>query len=561
MIKSLSLSARITLFTMVCLIALSAALIAPAALQVRFILENNAVDRQASYMAVIFNYFNTISTEPFDLNNGILQRGPITVDADMLESIGMLVNEVEITIYQGSEIYLTTVRVPAGLSDNFYPRLVGEYGQTVLDPAIGGGKPIYTQAIAFSERQFIGIEPIRDASGIPIGAIMISTPYSAYGEAGDQIINNIIVIGLLVTVLIAFLSSYIIKRLLDPLADLRQVMDQLAFGQITENIPHMELQDEIGAMARTLAGFHEAQRGRELLQQQREQDQQEVRQRSDQIVALADEFDGRARHVLLGVSDASTELQATADTMAQSASRSHEQIISVAESANAAASNVQTVAAAAEELSSSISEITRQVSQATTITKQAVAESEANSVTIESLRTAVTKIGEVAALISAIAEQTNLLALNATMEAARAGEAGKGFAVVASEVKSLAGQTAQATEEITTQISAIQEATQNAVKANEKIAQIITQIDDIATGIAAAVEEQGASTIEIARSAHEASSSTTDVTSHVDGVIQGINETSQSANDLNSAASRLAIDAEGLKAETEAFLHELREQQ
>ena len=138
---------------------------------------------------------------------------------------------------------------------------------------------------------------------------------------------------------------------------------------------------------------------------------------------------------------------------------------------------------------------------------------------------------------------------------------GKVFAVVASEVKSLAGQTAQATEEITTQITAIQEATLNAVKANEKIAQIITQIDDIATGIAAAVEEQGASTVEIARSAHEASSSTTDVTNHVDGVIQGINETSQSANDLNSAASRLAIDAEGLKAETEAFLHELREQQ
>lgn len=560
MIKSLSLSARLTVFSLACLVALSAALILPASLQFNLILENDSIEFQKRSQSIIFNYFSSVSRDAFEIRGDELYLGDRLVDQEFIAPVNRLLGEVEITIYRGSELYLTTSSIAPGVRDAFTPRLVGTIGQTVLDPALGGGRLLYGDDIVFGSKQHFGIEPLRDATNTPIGAVMVSTPYAALGETGDQIVLNIIVISIMVTIIIAFLASYFTKRLMAPLGDLREVMDRLSLGESAEKIPHKERQDELGAMARTLAGFHEAQSDRELLQQQREHDQELTKQRSEHIVGLADEFDTRARHVLLGVSDASTELQATADTMAQSAERSREQINSVAESASAAASNVQTVAAAAEELSSSISEITRQVTQATTITKQAVAESEANSVTIESLRTAVTKIGEVAALISAIAEQTNLLALNATIEAARAGEAGKGFAVVASEVKSLAGQTAQATEEITTQITAIQDATRNAVKANEKIAQIITQIDDIATGIAAAVEEQGASTVEIARSAHEASSSTTDVTTHVNGVIQGINENSHSANDLNSAASRLAIDAEGLKAETEAFLHQLREE-
>ncbi|MEO0394086.1 MAG: methyl-accepting chemotaxis protein [Pseudomonadota bacterium] len=559
MIKSLSLSARLTLFSLACLVALAAALISPAAVQVNRILEANAEDYIKRSQSIIFNYMTNISRDAFEVRNNELFLGDTRIDDDFLRPLDRLLSNVTITFYRGADLLVTSAEIDARPQDQFFPRLVGKYGQTVLDPSVGKGTPVYTTADVFGSLQHIGIEPVRNSEGRPVGAVMVTTPYAALGEIGDEIILQIIVIGIMVTIIIAFLASYFTQRLMTPLGDLREVMDKLSLGETAEEIPHLERQDELGAMARTVAGFHEAQRDRELLQQQREQDQEDVKRKSDKIVGLADEFDTRARHVLLGVSDASTELQATADTMAQSAKRSHNQINSVAESANAAASNVQTVAAAAEELSSSISEITRQVTQATTITKQAVAESESNSVTIESLRSAVTKIGEVAALISAIAEQTNLLALNATIEAARAGEAGKGFAVVASEVKSLAGQTAQATEEITTQITAIQEATRNAVKANEKIAQIITQIDDIATGIAAAVEEQGASTVEIARSAHEASSSTKDVTNHVNGVIEGIDETSSSASDLNNAASRLAIDAEGLKAETEAFLHELRD--
>jgi methyl-accepting chemotaxis protein len=559
MLNSFSLNAKLTIVTLIGVVVLAFALITPAATQVQSILNAFLIEQQQVKMSVVFNYFKTLTDQGFNLRNGELYLGDRLINSnDSLATDLQRLADVDVTIYAGSQAVITTAEVTDTYSGTLYPVMGGEIARRVLDPQVGGGRPFYGTVNVFGQDQSVAVEPLRNAAGIVIGAVMITVPYQALEQTGHSVVINILVIGLLVTIVIAYLAYYVIRRLLAPLNDLRDVMDSLAMGQIPESVPHLDRQDEFGAMAQTMAGFQQAQADREYLQRQREQDQTEIKQRSEQILQLADEYDSRARNVLLGVSDASTELQATADTMAQSALRSHEQINAVAEAANAAASNVQTVAAAAEELSSSISEITRQVNQATSITKQAVHEAERNSGTIESLRTAVTKIGEVAALISAIAEQTNLLALNATIEAARAGEAGKGFAVVASEVKSLAGQTAQATEEITTQITAIQDATLNAVQANEKITGIISQIDDIATGIAAAVEEQGASTVEIARSAHEASRSTTDVTNHVNGVTQGINETSESASDLNSAASRLAIDAEGLKAETEAFLHELR---
>ena len=555
MIKSLSLSAKLTTITLICVIVLALAITLPIWYQIRSILIAFGSEQQKASMSVVFNYLLEDQDVRFEQSDGKLYLGDTLLDGNqtVVASLQRMVN-VNASIYHGNKLVATTIQPDSTQPDEFYPALSGDMAKNLLHE----GRNYYGVRQAFGQLQFIGAEPLRGSDNSIIGAIVISTPYDLLAGASNDVINIVLTIGAVFTAIIAFLAYYAIQAVLQPLYDLRSVMESLAIGQPTESIPHPDREAELGAMAQTIAGFQQAQRDRDRLETQRQHDQEQIKNRSERVIRLADEYDTRARHVLLGVSDASTELQATADTMAQSATRSQGQVNSVADAANAAASNVQTVSAAAEELSSSISEITRQVTQATTITKQAVTEAQSNSGTIESLRTAVTKIGEVAALISAIAEQTNLLALNATIEAARAGEAGKGFAVVASEVKSLAGQTAQATEEITTQIAAIQEATLNAVRANEKISNIIGQIDDIATGIAAAVEEQGASTIEIARSAQEAANSTTDVTNFVLGVTQGINETSESAGGLNAAASRLAIDAEGLKAETEAFLHELR---
>jgi methyl-accepting chemotaxis protein len=216
------------------------------------------------------------------------------------------------------------------------------------------------------------------------------------------------------------------------------------------------------------------------------------------------------------------------------------------------------VATATEELSSSIAEITRQVTQSARIAGQAVEESSRTTSTVRGLAEGAAKIGDVVKLINDIAGQTNLLALNATIEAARAGEAGKGFAVVAAEVKNLATQTAKATEEIAAQVGMIQQATGNSVAAIEGIGGTIGQINEIATTIASAVEEQGAATQEISRNVQQASAGTQEVSSNIGGVSQAAAETGAAASQVLSAADELSRQAETLRKEVGTFLADVR---
>jgi methyl-accepting chemotaxis protein len=216
------------------------------------------------------------------------------------------------------------------------------------------------------------------------------------------------------------------------------------------------------------------------------------------------------------------------------------------------------VAAASEQLSASISEISQQVARAASIAGRAVEETKQTDGTVQGLATAAQKIGEVVKLINDIAGQTNLLALNATIEAARAGEAGKGFAVVASEVKSLANQTAKATEDISAQIAAVQAVTKDAVDAIKRIGGTIGEVSAVATSIASAVEEQGAATQEITRNTHEAASRTKDVSGHIAGVSDGAQATGAAAQGVKSAAEALGAQAERLRAQVNDFLAKIR---
>jgi len=244
--------------------------------------------------------------------------------------------------------------------------------------------------------------------------------------------------------------------------------------------------------------------------------------------------------------------------MATTAERTSEQASAVATASDQAAANVKVVAATSEELSASIAEIGRQVTQSAEISHAAVEEANATNQTVQGLAGAAAKIGEVVNLINDIAGQTNLLALNATIEAARAGEAGKGFAVVAQEVKNLANQTARATEEIATQIAAVQGETDGAVDAIEKIRSIIGEVNDIAMTISSAVEEQGVSTQEIARNVQQAAQGTQDVNLNIESVSKVADETGAAAGQVLSASQDLSRQAEHLRGEVERFIQELR---
>jgi methyl-accepting chemotaxis protein len=357
--------------------------------------------------------------------------------------------------------------------------------------------------------------------------------------------------GLAVSGVVVYLTT---RSIVPPLQSMTNVMGKLAGGELTIDIPATQRRDEVGHIAKAVLVFKENMiKARDAAK--REAEEQKAREvRAQKIDGLTRDFDSDVSLVVKTVASATTEMQATASSMTATAEETSRQATAVAAAAEQASTNVQTVASASEELSSSITEISRQVSESARIAAQAVQEADHTNTTVQGLADAAQKIGDVVKLINDIAGQTNLLALNATIEAARAGDAGKGFAVVASEVKSLANQTAKATEDIATQINAIQSATQNAVGAIQGIGKTIGAISQIATTIASAVEEQGAATQEIARNVQQAASGTTEVTSNISGVNQAAAETGTAATQVLASASELSQQSETLRGQVEKFL-------
>ena len=283
-----------------------------------------------------------------------------------------------------------------------------------------------------------------------------------------------------------------------------------------------------------------------------------IEDRQNAIIEIASKLEKGIGGILNSVTSQATELNSTAASMADTAKETTLQAGAVAAASEEASANVQTVAAAAEELAASVKEIGRQVEQSARTATQAVSEADGTMTAIKGLADMAQKIDSVVNIINDIASQTNLLALNATIEAARAGEAGKGFAVVASEVKALANQTAKATEEIATQISAMQSATGDSVTRIGEISKTIEEINQISTAISAAVEEQGASTQEIARNVQEAARGTSEVSANINGVSQAAGETGAAASQVQTASAELAKQGEMLKAEVGSFLADIR---
>lgn len=344
-----------------------------------------------------------------------------------------------------------------------------------------------------------------------------------------------------------------------PIGKLTETMDRLAGGDLEAEVANADSGNEIGGMARAVQVFREnAVRTRELEQSQAAQEEQSRVEKRAMMDKLADSFQETIGSIVEELSVASSDLNTTARSMTDVAQTTSDRAGNVAAASEQTAANVQTVASAAEEMTASINEISQQVLRASEASKQASSDVKITASQITNLSGMADKIGEVVSMISDIADQTNLLALNATIESARAGEAGKGFAVVASEVKALAAETAKATDGITELITAVQSETQGAVAAIDKVGRVIADLEETSAAIAAAMEEQDATTQEVSRNVSEAASGTQEVSRSIAGVNEASANARSASTEMMTSAEKLARHSDMMKEEVKEFLAHIR---
>jgi len=421
------------------------------------------------------------------------------------------------------------------------------------------GTPLRHDAEIAGHPAAVYLGQIRNYAGEPVAVLELAKDSTEYEIANANAWRKMM-LGTAVVLLVAGLLAFFLGRSLTrPVAALTQTMNRLSGGDTEIEITGRDRADELGTMANAVEVFRKSMIEADRLRAaQAQADKIAQEQRRADLHRLADEFEASVGEIIRAVSSAATEMEASAGTMNQTAENTGRLSNVVTSASEEASMNVQSVASASEELSASIDEIGRQVEQSTTIAGEAVRQAQSTDGRINDLSKAADRIGNVISLITTIAEQTNLLALNATIEAARAGEAGRGFAVVASEVKTLASQTAKATSEISVQISDMQSATQESVSAIKGIGDTIGRISEVASAIAAAVQEQGTATEEISRSIQQAAQGTTQVAVSIVEVNKGAAETGAVSTQMLSSARTLANESNRLTRQMDKFLSTVR---
>jgi methyl-accepting chemotaxis protein len=378
-----------------------------------------------------------------------------------------------------------------------------------------------------------------------------------WSAARQSLILNVT---LLASALVLAIGSMMVvgRRVIKPLHAIRDAMLKVAAGDLAVDAGYAERHDEIGALAGALAMFKQQAVEKLRIERQERERNAGAATRQQAIDGYIGEFEDQVRETLQQLGDASNQMRTTSDGMSAVSTQTNASVQIAAKASGEASMNVQSVASASEQLSASINDISRQAAHAAGIASRAVSQARVTDSTVQGLALTANKIGEVVGLISDIASQTNLLALNATIEAARAGEAGRGFAVVASEVKSLASQTAKATDDISEQITDIQKVAGEAIDAIKAIGGIISEVNEVATAIAAAVEQQGAATQEITRSTQQAAQGTKNVSDNIVGVSAGADAAGAAAQNVKTASELLGVQTQQLRGQVHAFLGKIR---
>jgi methyl-accepting chemotaxis protein len=425
----------------------------------------------------------------------------------------------------------------------------------LLAALIAGEKPELTA----NQWSPITVGRLSSAVGVAEAALDAAKDYTAvqHSEALRSLALQLVLLAAALVLTVGAMMA-VGRRVITPLHNMSDAMLKVAAGDLSVDTGYTARRDEIGALAGALETFKQQAQDKLRIERQERERNAGAATRQKTIEACVGEFETTVRQTLQQLSDASRQMRTTS-TGLSAVSRQTNERVQVAEKASGAASmSVESVASASEELSASINDISQQAAHAAGIASRAVSQARETDGTVQGLAKSAGRIGEVVGLINTIAAQTNLLALNATIEAARAGEAGRGFAVVASEVKSLAGQTAKATDEISEQIADIQKVAGEAIDAIKGIGSIIGEVNEVATAIAAAVQEQGAATQEITRSTQHAAQGTKNVSENITGVKTDADASAAAAENVKAASETLETQSQQLGSQVTDFLGKIR---